>query len=354
MTGIEHFQPTFDDCRQSFLEIARSTGGELRSHSVPSQSESGLSFETLYLPPTSGTKKKLLVLTSGIHGIEGYTGSALQRHFLSSDLFEKRDPHLGILIIHGINPYGFKHFRRVTENNVDLNRNFDVTTELFKTVNPEYEKLNTFLNPESRYSRLLFYPKAMALILRHGMEKLRRAILQGQYKNSQGIFFGGINFEPQVSLIRDELLRVTEGYEKVLLVDLHTGHGQRGKLHLFGDRSPFIDPDYMQEVFDGMAIDFGQAKDFYSVTGGFTVFVARLLHGKTKFAGIVFEFGTIDSQKPKGALESLYRMINENQKTKSPGDKEDFLEMFYPRDAEWRKEVLQQFQANLKKILGQF
>ncbi len=334
------FLSTFEECQNSFLELARLSGGELRSFPI-----SGLSFETLYLPSKT-PKNKLLILTSGIHGIEGYTGSALQRHFLQ----EKHDD-LGILVIHGINPYGFKHFRRVTEKNVDLNRNFDVSPELFQNTNPGYESVSSFLNPPSRYSRLEFYPKAFANILKHGMDNLRKAILRGHYQYPQGIFFGGKAFEPQVSLIRDEVLRVSEGYEKVLLVDLHTGYGQRGKLHLFGDRSPFIDPAYMQEVFGDLAIDYGQEKDFYSITGGFTVFLAKLFHQKAKFAGIVFEFGTIDSHKPKGSLESLYRMINENQKSRTTEDRKDFLEMFYPQDKAWRAKVLMQFEETLKEIL---
>ena len=31
---------------------------------------------------------------------------------------------LGVVLVHGLNPYGFAHFTRTTENNVDLNRNF--------------------------------------------------------------------------------------------------------------------------------------------------------------------------------------------------------------------------------------
>ncbi|MES2526564.1 MAG: M14 family metallopeptidase [Bdellovibrionota bacterium] len=334
---LDHFKNTFEECREAFLELARKSGGELRSDL----------FDSLYLPPKSGEKKKLLILTSGIHGIEGFTGSALQRHFLSS---VKIPDDLGVLIIHGINPYGFKNFRRVTENNVDLNRNFDLSPELFKNTNPGYDKVNSFLNPGFRYSRLAFYPKAIAQIFMHGMDNLRKAILRGHYQYPKGIFFGGKDFEPQVGLIRDELTRVSSGYEKVLLVDLHTGYGQRGKLHLFGDRAPTIDPEYMKEVFGDLKVEYGAEKDFYSITGGFTVFVSKLLHGKAKFAGVVFEFGTIDSHTPRGSLESLYRMINENQKDRTEADKKDFLEMFYPSDPVWRVLVPQQFDSTLKEI----
>ena len=344
--NLSYFKTTFDDSRQSFIDLATSLNGELRSHAV-----SELSFETLYLPPSSGQKERLLILTSGIHGIEGFTGSALQRYFMANNFLDLKDENMGILIIHGINPYGFKNNRRVTQNNIDLNRNFDVSGELFQIENPGYAQLYDFLNPGTRYSRLSFYTSAITFIRKYGMDSLRKAILKGQYQFPDGIFFGGHGFEPQVSLIQNEVKRIGEGYEKVLLVDLHTGYGQRGKLHLFGDRSPFIDQEYMNEVFKGLPVDYGQEKDFYAVTGGFTVFMAKLFHGKSKFSGIVFEFGTIDSHKPLGSLDSLYRMVNENQKKSSSKDEALFVEMFYPKSPDWRKGVLEQFGETLKKII---
>src|SRR3989338_10843651 len=104
MSGnLSYFKTTFDDSRQSFIDLATSINGELRSHAV-----SELSFETLYLPPSSGQKERLLIMTSGIHGIEGFTGSALQRYFMANNFLDLKDENMGILIIHGINPYGFK------------------------------------------------------------------------------------------------------------------------------------------------------------------------------------------------------------------------------------------------------
>lgn len=342
-----YFKSTFEESREAFLDLAKTSGGDLHSLQVSNQ----LSFETLYLPPSSGKKERLLILTSGIHGIEGFTGSALQRYFMANHFFGLKDENMGLLIIHGINPYGFKNERRVTEGNVDLNRNFDLSKELFQTENSGYADLYDFLNPRKRYSRFSFYASALLFILKHGMNSLRKAILRGQYRFSEGIFFGGKDFEPQVSLIQKEVVRVGEGFKKVLLVDLHTGYGKRGHLHLFGDRTPFIDQEYMNEVFKGLSIDYGQEKDFYAVTGGFTVFMAKLFHLKSKFAGIVFEFGTIDSHKTSGSLDSLYRMVNENSPNASLKDKALFKEMFYPESPEWRRSVLQQFQTSLQKVV---
>lgn len=332
---ISYFQETYEASREAFLDLAQKSGGELRHHQISDD----LCFDSLYLP--SGQKDKLLILTSGIHGIEGFTGSALQQYYLE----QLRNKNQSVLIIHGINAFGFKHKRRVTQNNVDLNRNFDTSPALFKNSNTGYEKVYSFLNPHTPYSKFTFHVRAIFNIFKYGMDNLRRAILSGQYQFPEGIFFGGNDFEPQVALIQKEVLERAQGYKSILLVDLHTGYGQRGKLHLFGDRSKYIDQDHMNEVFNSMNVDYGSEKDFYAVTGGFTVFLAKLFHQKAKYAGVCFEFGTIDSHKTKGSLDSLYRMINEKQ------DRAQYIEMFYPSSPEWRKSVVEQFEVTMKKVL---
>lgn len=191
------------------------------------------------------------------------------------------------------------------------------------------------------------------------MESLRRAILRGQYEESEGIYFGGKSFEPQKGLLEKEILALASGYAQVLLIDLHTGYGKRGHLHLFADRSPEIDPEYLQKIFAGYEMDFGQKKDFYEATGGFVVFAGKLLKGKSQYAGMVFEFGTLNSQNVLGSLDSLYRMVRENQEFHHGAGSQDeqkqiqhlFREMFYPSDPEWRESVAKQFQEVLSLAL---
>lgn len=347
MTAIlGYFKDTYEESRQAFLNLCKTfPEGELASHKISNKENADLTVETFYLPPSSGNKKRLLILTSGIHGIEGFTGSALQCAFLEDQFWNLKDQDMGILIIHGINPYGFKHKRRVTENNIDLNRNFETSRDLFKLKNEGYAKVRGLLDTKKKSSRLMFYLKSISSIKKYGKDALRRAIVSGQYEYPEDIFFGGNDFEPQVSLIQKEVIHYGEGYSQVLLVDLHTGYGQRAKLHLFGDRSPFIDQNHMNSVFKNLNVDYGQEKDFYTVTGGFTVFMAKLFHEKAKFAGVCFEMGTVDSHKTLGSLDSLYRMVNEKF------NKSLYQELFYPSSPEWRVGVFEQFKNTLSSAI---
>lgn len=368
-TRLQNFKSTYEESRAAFLaniETLKKTDPGMQVHAVtiPTRTRENLQMDVAYLPPKSGKKERLLILSSGMHGMEGFVGSALQNQLIQENFWQLRDENLGILFIHAVNPYGFKFNRRVTENNVDLNRNFDITPALFEMKNDGYEKVSYLLNPpvishSGLWDRLSFYYECVKAIAKYSMDSLRRAILRGQYQEPQGIYFGGKSFEPQKELIEKEILAVAPGYEQTLLIDLHTGYGQRGHLHLFADQAPEIDPDYLQKIFSGYPLDFGQKKDFYVVSGGFVVFGGKILKEKSRYAGVVFEFGTLDSQKTLGSLDSLYRMVRENQKfhhgAQTKAEHEEitrlFVEMFYPSAPEWRESVAKQFQEALTAAL---
>ena len=69
---------------------------------------------------------KLLIVSSGCHGVEGYCGSGAQVALLHDETFRAKARHAGValLFIHALNPWGFSFGRRVTHEGVDLNRNF--------------------------------------------------------------------------------------------------------------------------------------------------------------------------------------------------------------------------------------
>jgi hypothetical protein len=368
-----YFKDNYEASRELFLANIRplqKNNPELEHQviKIPTKTKEDLEIDTLYLPPKSGKKERLLILTSGIHGIEGFVGSALQNVFITENFWQLRDQNLGILIVHALNPYGFKFARRVSENNVDLNRNFDTSIDLFNLKNEAYRQVNLLLNPSVSagsgfLDRIKFYVQCVKAILQYSMDGLRRAILKGQYEEPLGVFYGGTQFEPQKDLLEKEFLGKAVGYEQILLVDLHTGYGERGHLHLFSDRTPELDPEYLRKIFTGQELDFGQKKDFYEATGGLIVYAAKLFRNKFKshsrYAGVVFEFGTLNSQKTLGSLDSLYRMVRENQNfhygAQSQSESEEihrlFREMFYPSAPEWRKAVILQFRETLTLAL---
>lgn len=304
----------------------------------------------------------LLIMISGTHGVEGFTGSAIQRYLAEQGLPLDRT---SVLMVHGFNLWGFKNLRRVNENNIDLNRNFVIDRNHFKPDDSDYAKLNDFLNPQTPGSagfiaHAVFIGRAVMNIVQYSIESLRASILKGQYSFENGLFYGGREPQAQDLLIEQLIQRYIKNQKKVFLIDLHTGYGERSKLHLLAGRAADPNSQNLKKVFSESEIDFSDKKKFYAVEGEMLTYFANRIAQKipqAEVVGITFEYGTLDSQKTLGSIESLRRMVLENQNFHHPADeaasseiKSLYREMFYPSDADWRLSVLNQTEFQIKKI----
>jgi len=193
-----------------------------------------------------------------------------------------------------------------------------------------------------------FMLKAIKQIAQKGMPALLQAFAQGQYEFSEGIYYGGNAFEQQVGIMSTVLKEKSELYQTVFSIDLHTGFGERGKLHLFPN--PVDDPEIrnkMEIIFDGHEINWGDSDNFYTVSGQFVEFISDLLPEKTCIP-MVMEFGTLNTSTTIGAVKSAHISIVENQGAlygyKSEKDREKakagYYEMFYPPSEKWRTNAI--------------
>ncbi|MEQ1723273.1 MAG: M14 family metallopeptidase [Pseudobdellovibrio sp.] len=365
-SDLDYFKDNFLECDKSFMKefsILKKTNLKAEIHEF--QYSEGL-IKSFYLPaknPKSGAKN-LLIMISGTHGIEGFTGSAVQRYLLDQNI----NKNMSVLMVHGFNLYGFKNFRRVNESNIDLNRNFVLNREMFKPDDQKYGLITHFLNPDSQassgfFSHVVFIISSVRNILYYGMETLRSSILKGQYTYPAGVFYGGDKTQIQSFLILDLIKEYVKDYKKVLIVDLHTGYGERAKLHLLAGRSTEQNSLNLLKIYNKDEIDFADKKNFYAVEGEMlNYFIDKIkLNVDAEVAGVTFEYGTLDSQKTLGSVESLRRVVLENQNFHHPTEASEsekiktlYKEMFYPSDIEWRKSVLLQTDDKMKKIFNYF
>lgn len=365
--NVAFFSETYEDCRAAFVSEAKALEAQYDSVQigkimVASNVDSDLSIDWCYIPAQK-KKSKLLILNSGLHGIEGYTGNAIQLMFIEEILKGKQLDDIGVLFIHGLNPYGFKYNRKVTEYNVDLNRNCVVEAEMFSSVNEGYGKLSDMLMPQGEVSlsnmrNQFFYLVAINEIIKESMPVLRQAALQGQYEYAKGIYHGGSDYEPQIKSIEPFLKEKMEQYNMVLNVDLHTAYGERGTQHLFLDA---IEDEQVlngiETIFANEKIDWGGGDDFYTINGEYIGWVDHLTD--TFYIPMLLEYGTLDSQTTFGSLKSIQIMINENQgahygymnEEHEAKGKELFREMYYPSSAIWRSKVIADSHSLLDKMM---
>lgn len=269
--NLAYFNETYDDARNDFQlksEELKRKYPETKNFNlrVESKIDTSLTIDFCFIPGSNKTDK-IIILSSGIHGEEGFAGSAVQLFFMDNYLNDEFLSKTGILLIHGINPYGFKYARRVTENNVDLNRNSEIEKDLYNNINQGYPKVYDLINPKGEVqtnskANRFFFVRAIRDIIKESMPVLRQAVLQGQYEFPEGIYFGGKDFEPQIRDLVTIIDTICDPYQTVFAIDLHTAYGERGKLHLFPNPVEEKVKKRMETVFDGFHIDWGDTDDF--------------------------------------------------------------------------------------------
>ena len=196
--------------------------------------------------------------------------------------------------------------------------------------------------------------------MKESMSALRQAVLQGQYEFPEGVYFGGKEFEPQIDSLTRILPDILSDYKNILAIDLHTGYGSRRVLHLFPN--PVDDQELKQKteyVFDGYPIDWGDGDDFYTISGGFADAFLSKINPDATYLYMVFEWGTMDTEKTFGSLKALQSIISENQgihhgyssSKQEQKIKENMLEAYYPESPAWRSEVMNSGRDVLKEAL---
>jgi hypothetical protein len=305
--------------------------------------------------------ERLYVLCTGIHGIEGYAGSAIARHLLEAS-FARLDPaSTSLLLVHALNPYGFANFVRVNARNVDLNRNCAVQGEaLFETDSAAYASLSGLLAPQRAQSaplveRTRFQAGLLAALLKHGAPTLRQASLAGQYIDPRGIFFGGSQVEPEIAFFQGLYETLVRAHEEVLLTDLHTGYGVRGEAYpLFGRADSASVRAFTEQ---GVSDASGQDKT-YTVHGdlvGYCYQTAKRVRPAGTFNGLVIELGT-NGLSVLDQLRDLYTVVSENRVRQlgvlDSAVRAQFRELFYPSSAVWRDRAVRVGGLAVERVLS--
>lgn len=367
-----YFPQNYEDAARRFKSMFKYyPGSQYGSIPIESKHDKDLALNYFYRPARNNNEN-LLIITSGIHGAEAYAGSAIQQMFMEEILPEINTDKLGVLLIHSINPYGFKHFRRVDENNVDLNRNFSADPKLYSMENPGYDNLAELLAPKEPvsapfYQRLTqgFDIVSGILFGQFSVKELSDAVGQGQHKFPEGLQYGGINPAPQVGFLTTLIERYALSYKRVILIDLHTGLGSANQLHMMtGEGVSYSQSPLLKKLLrpeeDGENYDLATGDDpgFYPTPGDIINFVPTLLKPDQEVVALTAEFGTIGTG-PYNQLKTLNRLILENQGHHhgySSLDMKrsvqiDFQELFFPLGLVWQTKVIRKSRYLFNNII---
>ena len=225
------FSSDYAQARQYFREAAKALDARLESLTLKARGPNNLllTIDIAWLGAT--LPRRVIVHQSGVHGVEGFAGSAIQLRIMSNPPKLRNDTAL--IFVHAFNPYGMSWLRRTNEYNVDLNRNCLLEGENWSGATEGYRKFNTLINPTSPPTFDFFKFKALLSILRFGFSALKQAIALGQYDYPNGLFYGGAKLEQGPALYKAWLNDRLKFVSRILVIDVHTGLGKWGQENLF-------------------------------------------------------------------------------------------------------------------------
>src|SRR5262245_33222694 len=101
--------------RERFRRAAARVECDLEAHAIPAKGPQGEELTIDVAVAASGNSGRALVVSSGIHGVEGFLGSAIQCALLEEWIGDR--PPVRCILLHALNPFGFAWRRRVNEAN---------------------------------------------------------------------------------------------------------------------------------------------------------------------------------------------------------------------------------------------
>lgn len=322
-----------------------------RLDSFPLADDSSLTIDVI-TANANKQKQKLLIVTTGLHGIEGYVGSSVLQILIQEYVPKFDSDTTGVILVHPINPHGMKYHKRVNKNSIDLNRNFNPDFEKLKTINPHYESFASLLNP-AKPLKSPFYEKIKFLwnvikALPRGIKLIRETALMGQYRIQNGMQFGGFELQEETKLMMNLLESAVKEYDEIIMLDIHTGYGPRYQMTLLNPPSEKMTAAETATKFKVPLVAAVTADEFYSINGDMSEWLSQLLNQKypnKNFYVGGFEFGTYGNSLWQAirslrttVLEHALRWFGGNESATAWIQKE-YDELFLPAEEKWHEKV---------------
>jgi predicted deacylase len=365
MSYNQYFNDSYGASRQEFqglLGMIQQRWPEVELQTVSNCPDKECTTDIIIARPKE--KQHLLMITTGQHGIEGYAGGAFLQ-LLAREYLDKLDPEqTGLVLVHAINPWGMANYRRVDQDNIDLNRNFITDWSQLKDSNKDYPRLRFFIEPGKlgkKKGRAAYYFRFIRALALAGSGGIKRALTLGQYGYDKGLYYGGTQHQPISRWLIDLYNEVLREYKHVLHVDIHTGYGPAKRMTIVNSA---LDPRDTTELKEKLAYDLvvkADPQEFYAIQGDMVDYMCWLgrQYPETQLYSTCMEFGTLGDSL--GALvKSMEALIDENRLWHYGGGdplrveaiKKHFLEAFYPSCPIWRQRVVEDARRALNGILS--
>ena len=338
------FSSDYWAAREKFRGTARASGASLEAYVNPAVAPSGRDGNLTTDVAVLGRRDagRVLLVNAGTHGVEAFAGSAIQIGFLAGR--PKLPDDVRVVLVHAINPHGFAWLRRVTEENVDLNRNF-LDHEGPHPANDAYDALHPALCPERWDAPALAEMERTigAYVDKHGAFALQAVVTRGQYDHPDGIFFGGRQPTWSNSTFRDILDRHVAGARRIAFIDLHTGLGAYGAAEMIGGAGRSTPNGRRMRDWYGNIVTSPSAGN--SSSAPLVGVIARSVREAANGADVIsatLEFGTYPVREVLHALlaDNWLHAHGEVDSALGREIKADIRKRLFPDEDDWKEPVL--------------
>jgi hypothetical protein len=344
----DSFSQSYAQARGKFLHAADAAGLTVESHIHPLPGRDGetLAMDVVREGPVDA--RNLLIVSSACHGVEGYCGSGVQVNALQDKAWREtaQAQKVAIVYIHALNPYGFSHIRRVTHENVDLNRNFQDYSQPLP-VNEAYREVEPLLLPDVWPPNEANAQATAQFVAQHGMVGLQAAVTRGQHQYPDGMFFGGTSETWSNLTLRKVLQQHARQTQRLAWIDLHTGLGPSGvgeRIFACADDAAALARarawwgPKITSIYDGSSTS--------AFLTGLMWMSAYQECPQAEYTGLALEYGTQPMEKVMMALRGEHWLHNHPQASADlkAQIKQDLMDAFYTDTDEWRTQILAQAQ----------
>lgn len=362
MSVSSFFKGGYNASRQRFLDAVKGHGAHCFSLTLDGftgREGETLTCDAALLGPSHG--RQLIVMSSALHGSEGHAGAGCQLAAMADEalMLALRESGKSLLLIHGINPYGFSYGRRVNEQGIDLNRNF-LLFGLSDESDDGYSHVHDLLVPLSWPPDEDNKQKLAEYIWRHGARAYQRAVSSGQRTHCDGLFYSGLTpawSQVSVGRIFDHYL---PGFDQVLWLDIHTGLGPFGigQKILSGSQTLPGEPSGLAQarrLWGPDVVDMTEDQSVSIAVRGSAGAWMGLRYPALSSLSLALEFGTFPMTQTLDALRFdhwVHQQAHPERLALREQARTNMQQAFDPDDDSWRGMVWSQTRSALERALG--
>lgn len=339
--------------RRNFIEAATRAGARIEhipyKRSVLSEVE--LVTDIALLGPDDAAQ--VVIVASGLHGVELPAGSLLQQIWLSE--LQKSLPQIQntkFVFVHALNPHGAAFGMRTDwdingQGNIDPARNFIDFSKATNTANFDiaaalHDADLSCVSTIKMWAKLLY-----SAFVKQGTKAFKEGFVRGQYTDPEIPYFGGnapclarITWE---KIVKDYVRG--EHVERIWHFDCHTGDGPFGWLQLYINNQQ--GDHVLKNAYDLIHEDYVQVTDSYfaKIAGDIVDYWPQCDVGGAKVTPMTLEFGT--SKAAIEGIDVLNAILTRTILQNKYGDNhpkaaiiiQRMRDAFAPRSSEWEKAV---------------